>query len=61
MPGCELKIKQRQVSFQVHVNTILWQSSIKKRCPTRSAKSQSADLNAGTKEQMGVTVLPRHN
>ena len=40
----------------LHVNTILWQSNMKKRHPTRSTKCQSIDQNAGTKEQMGVAV-----
>ena len=32
-----------QMSFQVHINTILWQSSFKRRHPMRSAKNQSTD------------------
>ena len=56
-----LKLKKRQVSFQVHIRTILWQSSIKRRHPTRSTKDQSTDPNAGAMEQKGAAGLPRHN
>ena len=56
-----LKLKKKQVSFQVYINTILWQSSVKGRCPTRSAKSQSTGQNACVKEQKGAASLLRHS
>ena len=57
----DVNLKLNKVSFQMHINTILWWSSVKGRCPTRSMKSQSTDWNASAKKQKGPADLPRYN
>ena len=61
MPGCEFKIKQRKVSFQVYGNTILWGGSIKRWHAARPKKNQHTNQDAHPQEQEGATSLSRHN
>ena len=61
VPRCKSKTNQRKMSFQVHINTILWRGSVKTGCPTRPTKGQSTDRNDGTQKQKGTTGLSRCN
>ena len=45
------------MSFQVHVNTILWGGSVKTGCPTRPTKGQSTDRNASAQKQKELQVF----
>ena len=51
----------KEISFQVYVNTILWGGSVKTGHPTQPTKGQSTDRDASTQKQKGTAGLPRHN
>ena len=49
------------MSFQVHVNTILWGGSVQVGCTARPTKGPRTYRNAGTQKQKGATGFFRHN